>query len=194
MEGPIERRIRERVRSFDIPALLAVLEASGYGDAEIEYRGQRTTVHQSHLVHDIEFIHEPDKRVVITVNMGLLSAQSPLPSFLMQTMDQLDHDRLERFICYFDHPLPRDCFAGRYPGGGGEGRGGSGIGCACCAPPAPAPCTGSSARSFRKWSCRCGARCVSSACPRGSCGWGPVRSARAIPWGASRPSPREGWR
>jgi len=115
MEGPIERRIRERVRSFDIPALLAVLEASGYGDAEIEYRGQRTTVHQSHLVHDIEFIHEPDKRVVITVNMGLLSAQSPLPSFLMQTMDQLDHDRLERFIGYFDHLLLRDCFAGLYP-------------------------------------------------------------------------------
>src|SRR6218665_3889515 len=119
MEGPIERRIRERVRSFDIPALLAVLEASGYGDAEIEYRGQRTTVHQSHLVQDIEFIHEPDKRVVITVNMGLLSAQSPLPSFLMQTMDQLDHDRLERFIFYFHHLLPPHCFARLYPDRGG---------------------------------------------------------------------------
>ncbi|ATB33997.1 hypothetical protein [Melittangium boletus] len=115
MEEPLERRIRERIRSFDIPALLAVLEASGYADAEIEYRGQRTTVHQSHLVHDIAFIHEPDKRVIITVNMGLLSAQSPLPSFLMQTMDQLDHDRLERFIGYFDHLLLRDCFAGLYP-------------------------------------------------------------------------------
>jgi len=115
VEGSIEQRIRERIRSFDIPALLEVLRTHGWADAEIEYRGQRTAVHQSHLVHDIEFIPAPDKRVLITVNMGLLSAQSPLPSFLMQTMDQLDHDRLERFIGYFDHLLLRDCFAGLYP-------------------------------------------------------------------------------
>ncbi len=115
MDGPFEQRIRERIRGFDIPALLEVLAASGYGDAEIEYRGHRTTVHQSHLVHDIQFIHRPHKRVIVTVNMGLLSAQSPLPSFMMRTMDQLDHDRLERFIGYFDHQLLQECFAGLFP-------------------------------------------------------------------------------
>jgi hypothetical protein len=115
MDGALEQRIRERIRSFDVPALLEVLAASGYGDAELEYRSHRTTVHQSHLVHDIQFIHRPRKRIIITVNMGLLSAQSPLPSFLMQTMDQLDHDRLERFIGYFDHLLLQECFAGLYP-------------------------------------------------------------------------------
>jgi hypothetical protein len=47
--------------------------------------------------------------------VGLLSAQSPLPSFMMQTMDQLDHDRLERFIGFFDQQLLRECFAGLYP-------------------------------------------------------------------------------
>jgi hypothetical protein len=113
--APIEQRLRERIRGFDIPALLEVLDAHGYGDAEIEYRGHRTTVHQSHLVHDIQFFHQPRKRVVITVNMGLLSAQSPLPSFMMRTMDQLDHDRLERFVGYFDHRLLQECFAGLYP-------------------------------------------------------------------------------
>jgi hypothetical protein len=115
MNGPLEQRIRERIRGFDIPALLDVLAASGYGDAEIEYQGHRTNVHQSHLVHDIQFIHQPRKRIVITVNVGLLSAQSPLPSFMMQTMDQLDHDRLERFIGFFDDRLLRECFAGLYP-------------------------------------------------------------------------------
>ena len=115
MSAPLEQRIRERIRGFDIPALLRLLDASGYGDAEFEYRGHRTTLHQSHLVHDIEFIHQPRKRVIITVNMGLLSTQSPLPSFLMQTMDQLDHDRLERFIGFFDHLLLRECFAGLFP-------------------------------------------------------------------------------
>jgi hypothetical protein len=115
MQGPVEQRIRERIRSFDIPALLDVLAANGYGDAEIEYRSHRTTVRQSHLVHDIQFIHQPKKRVIITVNVGLLSTQSPLPSFLMRTMDQLDHDRLERFIGFFDHLLLEECFAGLYP-------------------------------------------------------------------------------
>ena len=114
-ESRLEQRIRENIRGFDIPALLDVLAASGYGDAEIEYRGHRTTVHQSHLVHDIQFIHQPRKRVVITVNVGLLSAQSPLPSFMMRTMDQLDHDRLERFIGFFDHQLLEEFFAGLYP-------------------------------------------------------------------------------
>lgn len=114
-ETPLEQRIREHIRGFDIPALLDVLATAGYGDAEIEYRGHRTTVHQSHLVHDIEFIHQPSKRVIITVNVGLLSAQSPLPSFMMRTLEQLDHDRLERFIGYFDHRLLREFFAGLYP-------------------------------------------------------------------------------
>ncbi|WP_224360574.1 hypothetical protein [Hyalangium versicolor] len=115
MDGPVEQRIRERIRSFDIPALLDVLAASGYGDAELEYRSHRTTVRQSHLVHDVQFVHTPRKRVIITVNMGLFSAQSPLPSFMMRTMDQLDHDRLERFIGYFDHRLLEECFSGLYP-------------------------------------------------------------------------------
>ncbi|HEY8212245.1 MAG TPA: hypothetical protein VIG99_32405 [Myxococcaceae bacterium] len=115
MDGALERRIRERIRSFDVPALLDLLAASGYASAEIEYRSHRTTLHQSHLVHDIQFIHGPRERIVITVNVGLLSAQSPLPSYLMRTMDHLDHDRLERFIGYFDHLLLAGCFAGLYP-------------------------------------------------------------------------------
>ncbi|WP_225411741.1 type VI secretion system baseplate subunit TssG [Stigmatella hybrida] len=115
MEQSVEARIRERIRSFDIPALLEVLRASGYGGAEIEYRSHRTTLHQAHLVHDIQFHRQPRPRIIITVNVGLLSAQSPLPSFLMRTMDQLDHERLERFVGFFDHRLLQDCFAGLHP-------------------------------------------------------------------------------
>ena len=114
-EKPIEVRTAPTVAMGDGGAAASVLDASGYGDAEIEYRSHRTTVHQSHLVHDIQFQHQPKKRVIITVNVGLLSAQSPLPSFMMRTMEQLDHDRLERFVGYFDHLLLQECFAGLFP-------------------------------------------------------------------------------
>jgi len=114
----LEQHIRERIRDFDMPALLGLLAQQGYGESDIEYRSHRTLVHQSHLVHDIQFIHVPRRRVVITVNIGLLSAKSPLPAFLLQTMEQMDpleSERMERFLGYFDHELLRARFAGLYP-------------------------------------------------------------------------------
>jgi hypothetical protein len=111
----LEERIRERIRSFDMPALLDLLAHAGYGEDDIEYRSHRTTVHQGHLVHDIQFIHAPRRRVIITVNVGLISVQSLLPSFILQTLDRMDHERMERFLGYFDHMLLQQRFAGLFP-------------------------------------------------------------------------------
>lgn len=113
-----EQRIRERIACFDISALLALLTLEGYGENEIEYRSHRTLVRQGHLVHDIQFTQVPRRRVILTVNIGLLSVQSPLPAFLLHTMEDLDPlhaDRMERFLGYFDHELLRNRFAGLYP-------------------------------------------------------------------------------
>jgi hypothetical protein len=119
MSGPqLEQRLRERIRHFDMPALLALLAQEGYGENDIEYRSHRTLVHQGHLVHDIQFLQVPRRRVILTVNLGLLGVQSPLPAFLLQTMEQLDPletERMERFLGYFDHELLRARFAGLYP-------------------------------------------------------------------------------
>ena len=82
MDVALERRIRERIRGFDVPSLLDVLNTSGYGDAEIEYRSHRTTLHQSHLVHDIQFIHQPHKRIIITVNMEIGMITPPVGTVL----------------------------------------------------------------------------------------------------------------
>jgi hypothetical protein len=114
----LEQHLRERIRHFDMPALLALLAHEGYGEDEIEYRSHRTLVHQGHLVHDIQFLQVPHRRVILTVNLGLLGVQSPLPAFLLQTMEQLDPletERMERFLGYFDHELLRARFAGLYP-------------------------------------------------------------------------------
>ncbi|RKH40465.1 hypothetical protein [Corallococcus sicarius] len=111
----VEERISERIRSFDVPALLDLLAKEGYGDAEVEFKSHRSTVSQQHLVHAIEFTRQPRKRVVITVNLGLLSVQTPLPSFLFQAMDRLEHDAMADFLGYFDHLLLRTRFAGQFP-------------------------------------------------------------------------------
>ncbi|MBU8899463.1 hypothetical protein DRW03_28750 [Corallococcus sp. H22C18031201] len=111
----VEERISERIRSFDIPALLDLLAKEGYGESDIEFRSHRSTLRQQHLVHAIEFTRQPRKRAVITVNMGLLSVQTPLPSFLFQAMDRLEHDAMVDFIGYFDHLLLRTRFAGQFP-------------------------------------------------------------------------------
>lgn len=119
MTGPrFEQHLRERIRHFDMPALLALLAQEGYGESDIEYRSHRTLVHQGHLVHDLQFLQEPRRRVIITVNLGLLGVQSPLPAFLLQTMEQMDPletERMERFLGYFDHQLLQARFAGLYP-------------------------------------------------------------------------------
>jgi hypothetical protein len=111
----IEARIAERIHSFELPALLDVLEAHGYSRDEIEYRSHRSLLSHGHLVQAVAFEHTPRRRVVITVNIGLLSTQSPLPSFFFKAMDQLAHDRLEDFLGYFDHHLLRARLAGYSP-------------------------------------------------------------------------------
>jgi hypothetical protein len=103
----LEALITERIRTFEFSALLDALATCGYSDASIEYRSHRTLLSQGHPIHAIAFEHYPRKRVVITVNLGLLSAQSPLPSFFLKAMDESDHDVLEDFLGYFDHHLLR---------------------------------------------------------------------------------------
>ncbi|NVJ23149.1 MULTISPECIES: hypothetical protein [Myxococcus] len=110
----IEARIAERAHEFDIPALLELLSKEGYGPDDLELRSHRGTVHAPQLVHSVEFARDP-RRAIITVNLGLLSVQSPLPSFFLKAMESLDHDTMESFLGYFDHLLLRARFAGLFP-------------------------------------------------------------------------------
>lgn len=120
----LQRRIAERIQDFDIPALLALLVRMGYRSDQIEFRSHRTTVHQPRLLQDIQFIPEEfdtrlgkevPARVEITVNLGLLGVQTPLPSFFFREMDQSDPEKMEQFIGYFDHVLLSARFRGLFP-------------------------------------------------------------------------------
>ncbi|WP_338867169.1 hypothetical protein [Myxococcus stipitatus] len=113
-EPTVEERIRERAGAFDMPALVDLLAKEGYGPDDLELRSHRGTVHAPQLIHSVEFIRHP-RRAVITVNLGLLSVQSPLPSFFLKAMESLEHDAMESFLGYFDHLLLRARFAGLFP-------------------------------------------------------------------------------
>jgi len=121
MARVLEKRIRERIHHFDLPALLDLLALAHYRAEDIEYRSHRTQRHQGHLVNKIDFITDEDergkerRRVVIEVNVGLLSVQSLLPSFLLRTLEEQQDDRMASFLRFFDHELLRARFAGLYP-------------------------------------------------------------------------------
>lgn len=104
--GELEQRIKARIREFELSALLDLLASIGYDPADIELRGHFGASPQPGIVHDIEFSGPPLRgvrpvpldpvrhpvatHVAITVNLGLLSCRSPLPSYLLRMCQALE--------------------------------------------------------------------------------------------------------
>ena len=113
----LERKILKRVHAFDIISLLRLLMSMGYRPEEVRFKGHNSICSQSGLIHHITFHREPVKEAVLTLNLGLLSAQSPLPSYFRKRMEGglAGGHRFEQFIGYFDHHLIRDYICNLYP-------------------------------------------------------------------------------
>lgn len=104
--GELELRIKSRIREFELSALLDLLASIGYDPGDIELRGHLGSSPQPGMVHDIEISGPPLRgvrpspplatrrpvaaRVVLTVNLGLLSCRSPLPSYLLRMCQELE--------------------------------------------------------------------------------------------------------
>ncbi len=97
-------RIRARLHQFDPISLLRVLMHNGVSRRNIEFRSHHSKASQGRLMQDIELVRDG---VIIWFNLGLLSAQSPLPSYFFKEMDNgfVDPAVFEGFIGYFDHAL-----------------------------------------------------------------------------------------
>jgi hypothetical protein len=113
----LERKISKKIHEFDLFSLLKLLMYHGYLLEEIHFRSHMSTCSQSGLIQGIEFLNQPDRQVVITINMGLLSAQSALPSYFQKNVDAKDIDSISfgDFIGYFDHFLIRNYIFNIYP-------------------------------------------------------------------------------
>ena len=112
-----ERKIASRIHDFDIISLLELLEYLGYHPEEIYFRSHLSTSSQPSLIHGIEFRDEPTRSVLIIVNLGLLSAQSPLPSYFLKKLDAgyINAQAFVDFIGYFDHFLIKNYLLSIYP-------------------------------------------------------------------------------
>lgn len=103
----IEQKICERIRDFDVVALLQLLAHIGYRREEILFRSHYSNVSPASLLEDIEFRTSPSRQVIITFNAGLLSAVTPLPSYFMKMLDAglMDEKAFVDFLGFFDHNL-----------------------------------------------------------------------------------------
>lgn len=117
MTEKLEKKIIERINEFDIISLLCLLYSIGYSPDTVNFRSNDSICSQAGLISGINFIKKPFRRVLITFNMGLLSAQSPLPQYFRQIMEQSEEDN-EYFVnlCgYLDHYLIKNYLLNIYP-------------------------------------------------------------------------------
>jgi hypothetical protein len=114
---PLEAKVRARAHEFSLPALLDVLHLLGYRSEDIEFRSHLSQSRASSLVESVEFLNGADggRRVKIAMNLGLLSIQSPLPSYFLQIAERLEGEALVDFIGFFDHHLLKRRIMGLYP-------------------------------------------------------------------------------
>ena len=103
----LEALVVERATRFEPIALVEVLAHLGYRPEEMLFRSHLGSVSQAGFVHGVEFRRHPIRQVVVTLNMGLLGPQSPLPSYWDSLFEQveIDEEALLAFLRFFDHQL-----------------------------------------------------------------------------------------
>jgi hypothetical protein len=113
----LKKLIVSKAASFSIEGLIDQLFRIGYTWDSLKFRGVQSFVSQVSLIHKVEFEDEPQSIALVHVNFGLLSPQSPLPSYFFQEMEK-DSFRAELFldfISWFDQTLIEEYITNLYP-------------------------------------------------------------------------------
>ena len=112
----LETRIAQNSWRFDPINLLLVLTHAGYGMDDILFSSHFSSSSQSRLIESVEFQDSP-KKVIVTLNLGLLGAQSLLPNYLFKQVDDntIEDQRFAKFFGFFDDRLLRRFLLAIYP-------------------------------------------------------------------------------
>lgn len=113
----MEALISRHVGRFAPINLLNLLIHIGYRMEQIFFCSNFSACSQSRLIESVKFHSDPGKKVVITLNLGLLSGQSLLPSYLFKLVQDgtIDEEHFAEFFGYFDDRLLRRFLLAIYP-------------------------------------------------------------------------------
>jgi hypothetical protein len=102
----------KEVKAFDPCSLLHALGYLGYQWDDLFFEGISHSKSASSIWEKIDFYETGYPKVCLTVNLGLLSNFSPLPSFFFRKidLDPLGGERLIRFLNFFNHHLLKEFF------------------------------------------------------------------------------------
>ncbi len=101
----LEEKISRRAKDFDVSALVALLRAK-FPERRLQFRSQPSMAIGPTAVHEVEF--QP-QTVRVTLNLGLFSSTSPLPSYFTEWLSGPEPVRgLEAILGVLDDQLLRD--------------------------------------------------------------------------------------
>ena len=104
-----ERLLQDRAKDFDLVALHRALRRAGYGRDEIVFESNADRSSPGSLVESVRFERRGVRIAVVELNIGLLGADSVLPSYFAMLADSLpDPEPFHDFIRFFDHKLIED--------------------------------------------------------------------------------------
>lgn len=111
-----ERRLAREAQRFDLGRLLCVLREHGYERDDILFEGARDGSTSPSIVEAVRFLEPPKRGVVITLNLGLFSDGTLLPSYFLEAIESSpDPDRFYDFIRFFEHWLYEGYVRAVYP-------------------------------------------------------------------------------
>ena len=113
----LEAKISKEIHRFDLISLLYLLFKLGYSQEQIFFVSHYDLSSQPSLLRQIEFHDQPQRQVTVFINLGLMSVQTPLPSYFFRQLDQgvIDSDTFSEFVAFFDQLLLREFVFAVYP-------------------------------------------------------------------------------
>lgn len=102
--GRLADALRRQIRQMDLGALFNALQALGYSGDRVELRSNPTSTHTASLFSAIELSPE---RARVTMNLGLMSNQGPLPSYFTELLADQRDNALSELLWFFDQYLLR---------------------------------------------------------------------------------------
>lgn len=115
-EARLKKRLTRTGSSFDMLALLRALRVLRYEPDEIFFENNMEESPTRSLVRTVRFLDEPVRRALVSVNMGLMGPNGPLPSYFHRFAEELgDREAFDLFLGFFDHLSLKNLFASLYP-------------------------------------------------------------------------------